>query len=342
MSIDLTVMGAGVFGLCAAFAAARQGAGVQVIDPAGPGAGASGGLVGALAPHAPENWTEDKAIQLEALLMATGWWGRVADVSRRPTGFARLGRVQVLADARAVDQARLREDAALVHWQGAASWRVRAATGPFDPVTPTGLVVEDTLSARLHPRLALGALVAGIEALGGRVTRGGKVQGAVLWATGAAGLRDLGQALGRDIGRGEKGQALAVNADLGLAPQIYAPGLHIVPHVDGTVAIGSTSERDYTSGTTTDAQLDALHARACEVLPALRGATVLARWAGERPRAVSRRLVLGPWPGRPGHFVANGGFKTGFALAPWAAEQMVALVLQGVDRLPDVLRLQPS
>ena len=28
----------------------------QVIDPAGPGAGASGGVVGALAPHAPDKW----------------------------------------------------------------------------------------------------------------------------------------------------------------------------------------------------------------------------------------------------------------------------------------------
>ena len=55
------------------------------------------------------------------------------------------------------------------------------------------------------------------------------------------------------------------------APQVFADGLHIVPHADGTVAIGSTSERDaVTPGP--DAQLDALIARAVAICPALAGA----------------------------------------------------------------------
>ena len=47
----MTVRGAGIFGLAIAWTCARRGAAVRVIDPGGPGAGASGGLVGALAPH---------------------------------------------------------------------------------------------------------------------------------------------------------------------------------------------------------------------------------------------------------------------------------------------------
>ena len=46
------------------------------------------------------------------------------------------------------------------------------------------------------------------------------------------------------------------------------------------------------------------------------------RWAGLRPRARSRAPMLGAWPGRPGHFIANGGFKIGplfgFGLRFWA------------------------
>ena len=55
---DVTVMGAGVFGLSVAYACAKRGALVRVVDPFGIGAGSSGGLVGALAPHVPENWND--------------------------------------------------------------------------------------------------------------------------------------------------------------------------------------------------------------------------------------------------------------------------------------------
>ena len=49
-TIDVTVMGAGVFGLSVAYACARRGASVRVIDSNGVASGSSGGLVGALAP----------------------------------------------------------------------------------------------------------------------------------------------------------------------------------------------------------------------------------------------------------------------------------------------------
>lgn len=336
--VDLTVMGAGVFGLALAWEAARRGARVQVIDPGGPGAGASGGLVGALAPHAPEAWTEAKALQLHALTLAPDWWAAVAEASGRDPGFARSGRVQPLADDRAVALARARVAGAATFWQGAGLWQVRPVQDG-DPVSVSGLVAHDTLSARLHPRLALAALVDAIRAHGGAVTPEGTPQGAVVWATGAKGLRDLSAAQGRDIGHGEKGQALALRHAAPGAPQIYAPSLHIVPHADGTVAIGSTSERSYADPSTTDAQLDDLHARAVAVWPVLAKAPVVARWAGERPRAASRTLLLGAWPGRRGHYVANGGFKTGFAMAPLAARIMADLVLEHRDTVPEPWRL---
>jgi glycine oxidase len=63
------------------------------------------------------------------------------------------------------------------------------------------------------------------------------------------------------------------------------------------------------------------------------------RWAGIRPKAASRAPLLGAWPGRAAHFVANGGFKIGFGMAPKVAEVMADLVLEGQDAIPPEFRL---
>ena len=91
--VDLTVRGGGAFGLCIAWEAARRGARVRLIETVAIGAGASGGIVGALSPHVPENWNPKKAFQLESLLMAESFWAGVAEVSGLTTGYDRVGRV---------------------------------------------------------------------------------------------------------------------------------------------------------------------------------------------------------------------------------------------------------
>lgn len=330
---DVTVMGAGILGLSVAWACARRGARVQVIDPYGIGAGASGGIVGALSPHVPETWNPKKAFQLDALLMAPDWWARVAERSGIDPGFARTGRLQPLADDKAVALARVRAANAAKLWRGAALWEVvvQDDASAWRIPSATGLVVRDTLSARIAPRLALSALAAAIRAVGGTVLSDGPPTGAVVWATGFAGLTDMAPPLGSGV----KGQAALLRHAARDAPQLFVDGLHIVPHADGTVAIGSTSERDWTDAQTTDAQLDALVAKARDHVPALATAPVIDRWAGIRPRAVSRAPLLGHHPARSGAFIANGGFKIGFGIAPMVGEVMADLILEGHDRIPD-------
>jgi len=333
--VDLTVRGAGIFGLSIAWEAARRGARVRVIETARVGAGASGGVVGALAPHVPEQWNPKKAFQLDSLLMAAGWWAAVEAASGLGSGYGRTGRLQPLAEARAVAQARARGIESAVLWRGRAQWRVIPATGAaWEPASPSGFLIEDTLTARIAPRAALAALVAAILARGGEVTSDGPDEGPVIWATGVAGLADLSVSLGRTVGSGVKGQAVLLAHQARTAPQLFVDGLHIVPHADGTVAIGSTSENRWDQPDTTDDQLDALLQRARTALPVLAQAPVLERWAGLRPRAASRAPVLGEWPGRPGHFLANGGFKIGFGMAPKVAETMADLVLEARDVIP--------
>ena len=340
-SVDATVRGAGVAGLSAAWALARRGARVRVVDPRGVGAGASGGVVGALAPHAPERWTETKAFQRDALLMAGGWWAGVAGAGGGDPGYARDGRLQPVPDTEARARALERAEAARDLWRGEATWTLEPA--PEDGWSPGGAeVIRDTLSARLHPARACAALAAAVRAAGGEVVAEAEDAGAVIHATGWRGLHTYANDAGRPSGTGIKGQAAVLGLDRRGLPQLYAGGLHVVPHADGTVAIGSTTERDWDEEAATDAALDDVVARARALVPALADAPVLHRWAGVRPRARTRAPMLGAWPGRPGHWIANGGFKIGFAVAPLAAERLADLILDGRDAIPAGFRPEAS
>ena len=340
---EITVRGAGIFGLSIAWVLTRRGAQVQIIDPNGAASGSSGGIVGALAPHVPENWNAKKAFQFESLQIAEDFWADVTDQGGLEAGYARTGRLQPILDDRALVLANERAQLAPKFWQGQASWKVIPATGAaWEPQSPIGWLIHDTLSAHLHPRRACRALVAALSAHGVPVLQHGTDKGAVIWATGIQGLDALGKARSATVGTAVKGQAALLQYDVGLLPQIFADGVHIIPHLDGTVAVGSTSEREFSSATRTDAQLDAVIAAARGAVPELADAPVIERWAGLRPRARSRAPMLGPWPDRPGHFIANGGFKIGFGMAPKVALTMADLVMDACDRIPEGFRVTDS
>ena len=339
---DLTIRGAGIFGLSIAWACVTRGARVRLVDPAGPGAGASGGIVGALAPHVPENWNEKKAFQLESLLAAAAFWQEVVATGGVDAGYARLGRIQPLADEAALDLARQRAETAKSLWGDAARWEVVRDAPGWVPPSPTGQYVHDTLSARIHPRRACAALVAALASRHVTVEAEAPLHGPQIWATGLSGLEALGAGRARSVGSGVKGQAALFAFDAHAHPQLFADTLHFVPHADGTLAIGSTSERSFADASRTDDALEALITRARSLVPALSDVPVLERWAGARPRARSRAPILGAWPDRPEHFVANGGFKIGFGMAPKVAEVMADLVLEGQNHIPPSFAVQAS
>jgi glycine oxidase len=270
----IVVHGAGIFGLSVAWACLERGAQVTVVDPDGPGAGASGGVVGALAPHVPEAWNTKKALQFESLDMAELFWTEVAEASGDDPGYARTGRVQPLAD----EAARGAGEGAGRHGGGALA-RPLPVGGPHADDFPN-LVHSPPASSpstlqRTAPSKARGRGAGrGLDPAGGgdRQYRGPDSD-AIIHATGVAGLLELkGLAGDRIIGAGVKGQAALLDRDLRDLPQLYADGLHVVPHVDGTVAVGSTSERDWDDPTATDTQLDEVIARARAACPALRDA----------------------------------------------------------------------
>lgn len=339
---DITIRGAGILGLSIAWACVQRGAHVQIIDPNGAAAGSSGGIVGALAPHVPENWNPKKAFQLDSLLLAEQFWREVSETGGKASGYARTGRLQPIADEAARALALRRKDTAKDLWQDNALWEViPAADTEWQPDSPDNHLIRDTLSAHLHPRQACDALVAALSAKGVEVQQDASNKGPVLWATGVTGLDTLTAAHTRSMGNGVKGQAALLQYDAAGLPQLFAGGVHIIPHLDGTVAIGSTSEREY-SDTNTDAQLDDVIAAARAAVPALQNAPVIARWAGIRPRARSRAPMLGAWPDRADHYIANGGFKIGFGMAPKIAQVMADLLLENTDTIPDGFRVEDN
>jgi glycine/D-amino acid oxidase-like deaminating enzyme len=342
--VDVTVMGAGAFGLAVAWACQSRGAHVRVIDPGGVGAGSSGGIVGALAPHTPEHWDVKKTFQFASLIMAEPYWAEIESVSGVSSGYGRTGRLQSVIDARSLEFAKMREGTAADLWQGKAYWKVITAeeAGEWAPTTPTGYLIYDTLSARIHPRQSCAALAAAIIARGGEIVTQGPEEGAVVWATGWQGLLELSEKFQFKVGSGVKGQAALLRVNRPLAPQLFADAVHVVPHADGTVAIGSTSEREFENPTAVDAQLDDVVARAMTAMPILQGAEIIERWAGVRPRTKSRAPMLGMHPLRAGQFIANGGFKIGFGMAPKIGEIMADLILDGEDAIPDAFKPEVS
>ena len=126
---DITIYGAGIFGLSIAWSCVTRGATVQVIDPYGVGAGSSGGVVGALAPHTPENWNDKKQFQFESLIMANRYWSAVKQAGGLSTGYARSGRLQPINDDRALERAKTRRVGAKQLWQGLAEIEIGKAAG---------------------------------------------------------------------------------------------------------------------------------------------------------------------------------------------------------------------
>ena len=338
-SADVTIRGAGIFGLATAWACVKRGLKVRVTDPFGIGAGASGGVVGALAPHAPENWNPMKQFQFESLTMAGAWWAEVQEAGGADPLYARTGRLQPVLSESGLAAARDRESAAQSLWQGQAEWRViPCGSSDWEPESPTGLLIRDTLTARISPRAALHSLASALRARGAEIVTGAAAEeGMILHASGVTGLAEFSEAFGRKLGGGVKGQAALLAHDARSLPQIYTDGLYIIPHGDGLTAIGSTSENSW-EAEGTDHQAPELVEKARALLPLLREAEVTEYWAGIRPRAKSRSPVIGAWPGREGHFIANGGFKTGFGMAPKCAELLGDLLAGQGDAIPQPFR----
>ncbi len=341
---DVAIIGAGIFGLSAAWALRKRGLTVAIHDKSGIGKGASGGLIGALSPHMPEKWNPKKEYQLEALLGAEAFWREIEAISSRSSGYAKAGRLMPLMTERARDMALERAQNAVSLWQGKAEWNV---IDHADHCTDAAFGwVHETLSAKLTPRLALAALTEALCKMDAdfflsKETRATAppVAKHVVYAVGS----DTGSLL-PDFASGfwsaVKGQSALLSADLPAEmPVVFDRGTYVVRQGQGQVAVGSTSETKWDDPIATDDLLDAVIETAIEIVPKLAGAEVIERWAGLRPRARLPDPAIGELPDRPNHWVMSGGYKIGIGLAPLLGEALAAMICGEAHGLPESFTL---
>ncbi|MEO9529332.1 FAD-dependent oxidoreductase [Roseibium sp.] len=347
---DVAVAGAGIFGLAVARAAIEAGLTTVVLEKSGVGAGSSGGVLGALMPHMPARWNPKKEFQFQALMCLEDRVRRLEADTGLSCGYHRCGRILPLTTTDKLEHHLERAEESKLRWhprETGFSYEVEPAGSRSDwldaDAAPHGIVYE-TLAARVSPRLYLAALAAFVHRHGEIVTgvevtghdegssrvllAGGKtpVRARRLVIAGGHAAFDLIAALtGERIGRGEKGQALLLEGrGLENRPAIYCDGLYVVPHDDGTVAVGSTSDKVFKDNTPSPQRSRELLARATAFCPLLSGRAVLSDWAGIRPRCHKRDPLVGPLPGFQNVFTATGGYKISFGIAHLVAEALVA------------------
>ncbi|GGA30377.1 NAD(P)/FAD-dependent oxidoreductase [Neptunicoccus cionae] len=344
------VVGAGIWGLASAYACALRGDTVTVYEAGEIGSGASGGIVGALAPLVPDLWTPKKQFQLESLHSAEDFWSEIDGTSGLRSGYGRIGRLQPLQTERSRELAEARAQESRTLWRGQYHWTLQPCPELIAPeAAPLG-VIHDTLSARIFPAQAARSLAKACIARGVRIlenhpvasVHSGAIIGAfgtveadaVILSAGSQGFRLMAPYVPLHEKTGVKGQAALLDADLVGQPQVYAGGVYVIPHENGTVAVGSTSETswDYPEP---DEKLDPVIAQARSMIPALADAPVLQRWAGIRPKARRRDPMVGKLPELERVFAVSGAFKIGFSLAHSLGTVMAQMIRDEPYAIPN-------
>ena len=355
----VVVVGGGVIGCSTAFALARRGAEVVVVERGSAGSGASSAAAGMLAPlsesEEPGPFLE---IGLEALSGVEDWVRAVEEAAGTRVDLVRSG---VLKLARNDDQAaelRVRLD-----WQRAHDRSVRYLSQPelYQLLPQLGPGFAGALNyppeAQVDARRYADALRLAVETAGGRLMEGvaasrvmsgdGAVTAvetsadrlaadAVVIATGSE--PELLRQAGIDLPLSPvKGEMLRLRPQARLPPQIvFAPGGYLTPKADGTVLVGATQFPGRHDLEVEAGSMAQLLEFAFMVYPTLRRARFVEAWAGLRPGLPDRLPAIGLTPHLKGLWVAVGHHRNGILLSGWTGERLAAAILEAAP-LPNAV-----
>lgn len=330
-SRKIAIAGAGVIGLSCAFELAERGHRVTLFDPSGPEASTSWAAAGMIAPAYElmlQEGAPDEALSSLCFESAALWQdfaARLRAFAGLPVGYSRQATIAVARTSGELERLRALHE------------RLRANGHPARPVSSAALTSvfgmgNDLAGGLLLPedhqvdnrrlltvlRRALADRKATFvrTAVDSRedVAAHGQFD-AVVWARGA---REAG------IVATVKGQALSLSpVEHGPRQTVRFGSGYAVPKPD-RIVIGATSESEFRSGAVETQATDALLEAAIAVLPALRGAPVLERWAGLRPKGQDERPVIGRRD--RDEFVAAAHYRNGVLLAPVTARLIAGLV----------------
>lgn len=302
----ISVLGAGVAGLCAATALAEAGYQVEVIEPPGSPAPVSELAGGMLAPFCEGDSAPDMIVTRGQA--AVEWWAaRVPGVTRRGT--------LVVAPPRDAGE--------LDRFARATRGHEEADPGTLEPELAgrfsRGLFYAD--EAHLDPRAALAALRAGLVARGVRFGPGPSV-GRVVDCRGLGArhrLQDL-----RAV-RGEMIELLAPDIAISRTLRLIHPRFpcYLVPRGEGRYMIGATMVESARPGPITARAVMELLSAAYALHPGFAEAELIATGAGLRPSFPDNIPALR----RTGDRIhLNGLYRHGYLMAPALAADLVSML----------------
>jgi sarcosine oxidase subunit beta len=348
--VECCIVGAGVVGCATAWHLARSGHDVTVFEAAEVASGASGGLgergVRANGRHAAELPLARRAHEI---------WPTLAEILGSPTGFRRLGHLQLIERAEDLAAAHAMVDAQiaagvpceLVGEEALRELEPEIATGVKAAVhSPMDGVADHTATtkafaaaaAREGVRFVVGVEVTALHAREDHVAALGTnegdlaVNGVVLLAVNV-GARALLHPLGVDVSLGAVYPQVIVTE-----PLARVVVRHVIGHVHRPLAIKTlpsgavmiTGGRLGRDGQPLEAEIEANVADAVSMFPALDGAGI-ERVVADRAESVTR--VLLPVIDRPlgisNLFVATGWSGHGWAIAPAVAEHLARWIETG-------------
>ena len=323
IEFDTIIIGAGILGLWAAHYIINEGRSVCVIDKGKIGAGASGGILGALMGHIPDGWNMKKEFQFHALDTLGEKLDQLGRQSNMNIDYRRCGRVMPLSHEGMIDHVDNWILGAKTNWRGRYDMKYLepgnewfAKTGwPVATTAPYGASF-DSFAARINPRKVIAALgifvkkhgqlrenitVATIHPEKSEIVLadGSKMKaGEIIVANGVDAYRLLHPLMGpinanKPLGRGVRGQAVLVEyPHIDDLPILYQDGCYIVPQANNRMAIGSTSHNmkpgELELLTNKPLQFDEndveFYQTAMMLAPMLRDAPIVEKWAGIRPR----------------------------------------------------------
>lgn len=364
----VVIIGAGMIGACTAYAAARAGLDVIVLDRDAVGSGTTSRGEGNILVSDKEPGPE---LDL-ALASRAAWDGIVADVGADALEFEAKGGVIVASSATALDAVE-----GLAAGQRACGVRADAVADPCDlePHLAPGLAgaVHYPQDAQVQPVLAAAAILAAAqrrgavfrpksEATGLRTTRAGAVSGvrtgcgdvwgadAVVNAAGTwSGV--VGERLGAPIPVLPRRGFVLVTEPL---PPVVRHKVYSADYVDnvaasgagletscvvegtrgGTILIGASRERVGYDRSMDPDVVRRLAAQAVALFPVLADVRILRTYRGFRPYCPDHLPVIGPDPRCPGLVHACGHEGAGVGLAPATGAFVAAMLSADHGRAP--------
>lgn len=360
MSDSVIVLGGGIVGLAAAFAAAGRGFRVTVVESGRPGGQASGAAAGMLAPYSENLDGPDPffALGLASLRMYPDWLDEIREASGTAIDMHRSGSLAV-----AFREADLLPLTARMKWQnryGAKAELISAAElRQMEPLLAPE--IEFALYVPQESHVYAPALVEALEAAcrsrGVRIAAGaGSTVQLKLHADGVEITTERAGAFtgdrlvvctgawtgqfARELGlplpiHPIRGQICAYPLPAGLVRRIVvSPQAYWTAKDNGTLVCGASEDVAGFDASVTERGIARLVRWGPKVFPILKDLEPVHRWAGLRPGTLDGRPLIGRLRHAPRVIIAAGHYRNGILLAPVTGEAVAALLTEEAPPLP--------